>query len=93
MAVLAGYALGFPAVILVVFRGRRQALLHHWRESMAFLGGAYFLCSGEIASPYRLPYIPPSLAVSGVLSGALGVVGGGSPASKALHHMRRGLHR
>ncbi len=41
VAVLAGYALGFPAVIVAVFRGRRQALLHHWRESMAFLGGVF----------------------------------------------------
>ncbi len=39
VAVLAGYALGFPAVVVAVFRGRRRALLNHWRESMAFMGG------------------------------------------------------
>ncbi len=43
VTVLAGYALGFPAVVVAVFRGRRRALLHRWRESMAFMGGAY-LC-------------------------------------------------
>ncbi len=39
VAVLAGYALSFPAVIVVVFQGLRQTLLHRWRESMGFLGG------------------------------------------------------
>ena len=35
VAVLAGYALGFPAVVLAVFRGR----LGRWRLGAAFLGG------------------------------------------------------
>jgi hypothetical protein len=39
VAVLVGYALGFPVAILTVFLGQRQALLHNWRLSMAFLGG------------------------------------------------------
>ncbi len=39
VAVLAGYALGFPAAIVTVFQGRRQTLFYQWRESMAFLGG------------------------------------------------------
>ncbi len=58
VAVLAGYALGFPAVVVAVFRGRHQALLNHWRESMAFMGGVY-LCSKEIACPYPSPYFLP----------------------------------
>jgi hypothetical protein len=35
VAVLAGYALGFPAVVMAVFRGR----LRRWRPGAAFLGG------------------------------------------------------
>ena len=35
VAVLVGYALGFPAVVMAVFRGR----LRRWRPGAAFLGG------------------------------------------------------
>ena len=60
VAVLAGYALGFPGAIVAVFRGQHRALLHRWRESMAFLGGVK-ICSRMIANPYRLHYLfPPS---------------------------------
>ncbi len=39
--ILVGYALGFPGAITAVFHGRCR--LHHWRESMAFLGGLLLL--------------------------------------------------
>ena len=37
--VLAGYALGFPAAVVAVFRGRGLRRSHHWRRGVSFLGG------------------------------------------------------
>ncbi len=43
VAVLVGYALGFPAVVVAVFRGR----LRRWRPGAAFLGGNISLYSAQ----------------------------------------------
>ncbi len=87
VAVLAGYALGFPAVVMAVFRGR----LRRWRPGAAFLGGnpsTLFI----LALPVHVVQNTTCDARSGVRHNSLGVVGGGDPDAQVPAHVCGGVH-